>query len=124
MGTGDVLVHDTGVGDSHFEDYSGDDFEKVGEFTPEETPQSLSAPTPEIPAEETPASTEPRRKRFKTLAGRTDLPWVRKLIAQRSQTSPSSQQTSQKQPTQPTHKSHRLTAQGFVRSSATKQAPL
>jgi len=76
MGTGDVPVHDTGVGDSHFEDYPGDDFEKMGDFTPEETPQSPSTPAPEIPTEETPASTEPRRKRFKTLAGRTDLPWV------------------------------------------------
>jgi len=81
MGTGDVPDHDTGVGDSHFEDYPGHDFEKVGEFTPEETPQSPSAPAPKIPAEETPTSTEPRRKRFKTLAVRTDLPWVQKLIA-------------------------------------------
>jgi len=37
MGTGDVLVHHMGEGDSHFEDYPGDDFEKVQEFTPEET---------------------------------------------------------------------------------------
>jgi len=96
MGTGDESVHDMGVGDSHFEDYPGHDFEKVGEFTPEETPQSPSTPTPENPIEETPASTEPRRKRFKTLAGQTDLPWVRKLITWKSKTSSSSQQTSQK----------------------------
>ena len=76
MGTGVVPVHDMGVGDSHFEDYPGDDFEKVGEFTSEETSQSSSAPAPEILAEETPASSEPRRKRFKTLARRMDLPWV------------------------------------------------
>ena len=37
MGTGDEPVHDMGVGDFHFEDYPGDDFEKVGEFTPEDT---------------------------------------------------------------------------------------
>ena len=98
------------VGDSHFEDYPGDDFEKVGEFTPEEIPQIPTEPVSEIPAEETPSSDEPGRKRFKTLAGRTDLPWVRKLIAQRSQTSPSSQQSSHKQPSQPTRKSHRLAA--------------
>ena len=73
MGTWDVSVHDTGVGDSHFEDYTGDDFEKVGEFTPEKIPQSPAAPAPKIPTKETPTSTEPRRKRFKTLAGRTDL---------------------------------------------------
>ena len=43
MGTGDVPVNDMGEGDSHFEDYPGDDFEKVGEFTLEESSQS---PTP------------------------------------------------------------------------------
>ena len=74
MRTGDMPVHDMGAGDSHFEDYSGDDFEKVGEFTPEKTSQSPPVPAPENPAEQTPASTEPRRKRFKTLTGRTDLP--------------------------------------------------
>jgi len=64
MGTGDMPVH-----------------EKVGQFTPEKTPQTPAEPVSEIPAEETPSSDEPRRKRFKTLVGRTDLPWVRKLIA-------------------------------------------
>jgi len=123
MGTADMPVHDTGTGDSHFKDYSGDDFEKVGEFTVEETSQSPPASAPKIPAEETPLCTAPRRKRFKALAGRTDLPWVRKSTAQRSQTSPASQQTSQKQPFQPTRKSHRLAAQGFVRNSTTKQGP-
>jgi len=121
MGTGDIPIHDVGEGDSHFEDYPGDDFEKVGEYTPKETSQSPSTPAPENPAEETSASPEPRRKRFKTLAGRTDLSWVRKLIALRSKTTLSSQQTPQKQPSQPTRKSHRLAAQGVVRSSTTKQ---
>ena len=37
MGTGDMPIHDMGAGNSHFEDYPGDDFEMVGEFTPEET---------------------------------------------------------------------------------------
>ena len=101
MGTGDIPVHDVGAGDSQFEDYPGDDFEKVREYTPEETSQSPSTPTPGNPAEETLSSTEPRRKRFKTPARRTDLLWVRKLIAQKFKTSPSSQQTSQKQPFQP-----------------------
>jgi len=81
MGTGDIPAHDIGKGDSHFEDFPGDDFEKVGEYTPEETSQSPSIPAPEIPAEETPAGSEPRRKRIKTMARRTDLPWVWKLIA-------------------------------------------
>jgi len=123
MGTGDMPVSEMEVGDSHFEDYPGDDFEKVGEFTPEETPQTPTEPVPVIPSEETPSSAEPRRKRIKTPPGRTDLPWVRKLIAQRSQTSPSSQQSSHKQPSQPTRKSHCLTIQGFVRNSSTKQGP-
>jgi len=61
------------VGDSHFEDFSGDNFEKVGEFIPEETPQTPADPAPAIPLEETPSSAEPRRKRIKTPAGRTDL---------------------------------------------------
>ena len=33
--TGAVPVRETGEGDLHFEDYPRDDFEKVGEFTPE-----------------------------------------------------------------------------------------
>jgi len=96
MGTGDIPVDDVGEGDSHFGDYPGDDFEKVGEYTLKETSQSPSIPAPENPTEETPASSKPRRKRFKTLAGRTDLPWVRKLIALKAKTSSSSQQPSHK----------------------------
>jgi len=119
--TGASPIHEKEAGDSCFEDYPGDTFEKVGEITPEETPQSPSDPVPAIPSEETPSNAEPRRKRIKTLAGQTDLSWVRKLIAQRSQTSPSSHQSSHKQLTQPTQKSHHLAAQGFVRrSSSTK----
>jgi len=76
----DVPVHEIEVGDSHYEDFQADDFEKVGEFVPEETPQTPADPAPEISSEQTPSSAEPRRKRIKTLAGRTDLPWVRKLI--------------------------------------------
>jgi len=89
LGTEDIPVRDVGEGDSHFEDYPGNDFEKVGEFTSKETSQSPSTPAPKNPTEETPSSSEPRRKWFKTLAGRMDLPWVRKLIALRSKTSPS-----------------------------------
>ena len=37
--TGNEHVHDMGFGDSHLEDYPGDDFEKVREYTPEETSQ-------------------------------------------------------------------------------------
>jgi len=112
MGTGDMPVRELEMGDSHNEDFQGDDFEKVGEFMPEETPRTPADPTPEISSKQTPSIAEPRRKRIKTLAGRTDLPWVRKLIALKSKTSSSSQQTSQKQPSQPTRKSYRLAAQG------------
>ena len=123
MGTGNDPVHDMGMSDSHFEGFPGDDFEKVGEFMPVETPQTSTGPTPEISSEQTPSSAEPQRKRIKTLTGRTDLPWVRELIALKSKTSSSSQQTSQKQSSQPTRKSHRLAPQGFVRSSTSKQGP-
>jgi len=115
--TGAIPVRETGEGDLHFEDYSGDDFEKVGEFTPEETSQTPPTPVPEHPVE-TPSSAEPRKKRFKTLAGRTDLPWVWKLVALKAKTSSSSEQTPQKQPSQPTCKSYRLAAQGVRSSSA------
>ena len=84
MGSGRTPVLRAEGGDSFFEDYPGDNFEKVGEITPEETPQSPFDPVSTIPSEETPSSAELRRKRIKTLAGRTDLPWVLKLIAQRS----------------------------------------
>ena len=118
-----MLVREMEMGDSHYEDFQGDDFEKVGEFMPEETPQTPANPAPEISSEQTPSSAEPRNKRIKTLAGRTDRPWVRKLIALKSKTSSSSQHTSQKQPSQPTRKSYRLATQGVVRSSTTKLGP-
>ena len=47
--TGDIPVRKVGEGDLHFEDYLGDDFEKVGEYTPEEPSQSPSTPTPKHP---------------------------------------------------------------------------
>ena len=56
MGIGDMPVRKKEGGDSPFEDFSGDDFEKVGEYTLEETSQSPSTPAPKNPAEETPAS--------------------------------------------------------------------
>ena len=74
MGIGDMPVHEMEVSDSRYEDFSGDDFEKVGEFMPEETPQTPADPAPEISSEQTPSSAEPRKKRFKILVGRTDLP--------------------------------------------------
>ena len=49
--TGDMHVHEMEVDDSHFEDYPGDDFEKVEEFTLEKNLQTLADPdpAPEIP---------------------------------------------------------------------------
>jgi len=121
--TGDVPVHEVGGGDSIFEDYPGDLFEKAGEINLKEDPQTPAEPVPSVSSVETLTSDEPRKKRVKTLAGRTYLPWVRKLLAQRSKTSPSSRQPSSQtdQPSQPTRKSHRLAAQGFVRRSSTTQ---
>ena len=59
LGTGDSPVHWMKAGDSGFEDYPGDTFEKVGEITPEETPQTPSEPVLAVLSEETPSSTEP-----------------------------------------------------------------
>ena len=87
--TGAMPVRKIGAGDLHFEDYPGDDFEKVGEFAPEETSQTPPTPVLEHPAE-TPSIAQPRRKRFKTLTGRTDLPWVRELAALKAKSSSSS----------------------------------
>jgi len=119
LGTGDMPVHEIGGGGSVFEDYPGDSFEKVGEINLEEEPQTPSEPIPSISSDVTPTREEPRKKRVKTLVGRTDLPWVHKLLAQQSKTSAQT-----KQPNQPTCKSYRLAAQGFTRrSSTTKQGP-
>ena len=71
---------------------------------------------------ETPSGEEPRKKRIKTLAGCTDLPWVRKLKALKARTSSSSQKSPPKQPSQPTRKSYRLAAQG-IRSTSISQGP-
>jgi len=124
MRTGDMPIPRVKAGDSIFEDYLEDAFEKVREINLEETLQIPFEPVLTVPSDETPTIGEPRRKRIKTLVGHTDLPWVRKMLTQQIQTSPSTHQSSPKQPTQPTCKSHRLAAQGFVRrSSSTKQGP-
>ena len=81
LGTGDVPVHEVGVGGPVFEDYPADSFEKVSEIDLEEDPQTPSEPVPSISSVETLTREEPRKKRAKTLVGRTDLPWVRKLLA-------------------------------------------
>jgi len=80
--TGDVPVHEFVGGGSVFEDYPGYSFEKVGKIDLEEEPQSPSKPLPSISYEETLTREGPWKKRVKTLAGRTDLSWVRKLLAQ------------------------------------------
>ena len=59
----------------------------------------------------------PRKKRMKTLAGRTDLPWVRKLQALGAQSSASP-------PGQPTRKSFRLAAQETRSSRARQGSPI
>jgi len=81
IGTGDVPVHEIGGSGSVFEDYPGDSFEKVGEIDLEEDSQTPSEPVPSISSVEILTRDEPRKKRVKTLAGHTGLPWVRKLLA-------------------------------------------
>jgi len=125
LGTGAKPVHEFGVSGAEsvlvFEDYPGDLFEKVGEIDKDEEPQTPTEPVLSIPTDETLTGEGTRKRRVKTLTGRTDLPWVRKLLAQQSKSSPSSRQSSaqSKQPTQPTRKSYRLIAQGFFRRSST-----
>ena len=48
---GAVPVQETGEGDLRFEDFPGDEFDKVGDFTPEESSQTPPAPVPKHPAE-------------------------------------------------------------------------
>jgi len=62
-------IHEVGGGDSIFEDYPGDSFEKVGEINLEENPQTPTEPVPFVSSIETLTSAEPRKKRVKTLAG-------------------------------------------------------
>jgi len=53
----------------------------VGEIDLEEGPQTPTKSVLSISSDETLTREGPRKKRVKTLAGRTDLPWVRKLLA-------------------------------------------
>ena len=105
--SGGALEMDSGLGALRIEDFPGDEFEKVRELSPEGSTETPLAPSSEQPAE-SPSSGEPRKKRIKTLAGRTDLPWVRKLQALRAKTSSSAPKSP---PAQPSRKSHRLMAQ-------------
>jgi len=63
-----------GGGDSILEDYPGDSFVKVGEINLEEDRPTSSELVLSVPSDEALTIAEPRRKRVKTLAGRTDLP--------------------------------------------------
>jgi len=88
LGAGDEPVLDFGVESLPVvEDYLGDTFEKVDEIDLEEEPQTTNEPVPAISSDETLAREGTRKRRVKTLAGCTDLPWVRKLLAQQSKSS-------------------------------------
>jgi len=63
---------ESGVGDLRMEDFPEDVFEKVGDLSPEPS-QGPPVQGQELAAQ-TPLGSEPRKKRVKTLAGRTDLP--------------------------------------------------
>jgi len=65
MGTGEMPVRDVAECDLFFEDYPKDEFEKVGEYTPEEVSQTPLNPAPEQPTDQTPSSTESRKRRLK-----------------------------------------------------------
>jgi len=132
LATGSKPVHDFGKVSSEslpvFEDYPSDTFEKVDEIDLDEGPKTPSELVPSIPTGETLTREGIKKKRIKTTAGRTNLPFVRKFLAQQARSSspssrlPSAQ--SQQTPT-PTRKSYQLAAQGvFRKTSATKQGPL
>jgi len=105
----------SGTGDLREEDFPEDVFEKVGDLSPE---QSQGPPVRgQEQASQTPLDSVPRRKRMKTLAGRTDLPWVQKIQALRAQSSASP-------PVQPTRKSFRLAAQETRGSRARQGSPI
>ena len=91
LGTGNEPVLDFGDVSSEslpvFEDYQGDTFEKVGEIDLDEGPQTPSEPVPPVPTGETLTWEGIRKKRIKTTARRTDLPFVRKFLAQQSKSS-------------------------------------
>jgi len=86
LGTGADHVHEFGGSGSEslpvFDDYPGDSFEKVGEIDLDEAPQTPTEPVPSISSDETLTRKGPWKRRVKTLAGHTDLPWLRKLLAQ------------------------------------------
>jgi len=80
LGTGAEHVHEFGGSGSEslpvFEDYPGDMFEKVGEINLDEGSQTPTKPVPAIPTDDTLTREGTQKRRVKTLAGRTDLPWV------------------------------------------------
>ena len=78
---------ESGVGDLRMEDFPEDVFEKVRDLSPE--PSQGTPVQGKEQAAQTPSGSEPRKKRVKSLAGRTDLPWVRKLQALRAKSSAS-----------------------------------
>ena len=88
LGTGAEPVHDfRDVGSELlpvFENYPGDTFEKVGEVDLEEGPQTPSELIPSISTDDTLTRDGTKKRRIKTLAGHTDIPWVRKLLTQQS----------------------------------------
>ena len=104
-----------------FEDYSGDTFVKVGEIEIDEGLKTPNEAVPNAPTSETLTREELRKKRIKTTAGRIDLPFVRKFLAQQSKSSSSSSQQSSastKPTPKPRRKSFRLADQGLPRKTS------
>jgi len=73
-----------------FQDYSGDTFDKVTEIEIDEGLKTLSELVPNTPTGETLTGEGMRKKRIKTTTGQTDLPLVRKFLAQQSKSFSSS----------------------------------
>jgi len=113
LGTGFDHVRD--FGDelfSEIEDHLGESFEKMGEIDLNEGEQTPTEPVPSIPTTGTLIREEPRKKRIKTTAGRTDLLLVQKFLGLKSKSSSSQPKKSSTKPSvQPTRKSFCLASQ-------------
>jgi len=110
-----------------FEDYSKDTFDKVAELEIDEALETLREPVPSTPVGETLTREGMKKKRIKTTVGQTDLPLVRKFLAQQSKPSfPSLHRpsTSSKPTLKSIRKYFRLATHGLPKKTNTSKREL
>jgi len=106
---------------------SFDDFERVADNEAVEPLATPSEPSQTKTNPQTQTEDGVRRKRFKTLVGRLDLPHVHKCLAARAKASGITTRPKQLNPkpsTTPTRKSFRLASQSTTKSTSSKQDPI